>query len=117
MSTLGGAHGKYFFYPPPYLFMSQIVLFNLALGIGDKIGNFEIGKDFDALVINLAQTDGNLELWLNESIENRLSKWIHLGDDRSISRVYVHGVEVKEGASNVLRVKRLGGKRKSTEIN
>ncbi|XP_046650539.1 guanine deaminase-like [Daphnia pulicaria] len=96
MSTLGGAQ---------------------ALGIGDKIGNFEVGKDFDALVINLAQTDGNLELWLNESIENRLSKWIHLGDDRSISRVYVHGVEVKEGASNVLRVKRLGGKRKSTEIN
>jgi cytosine/adenosine deaminase-related metal-dependent hydrolase len=92
-------------------------LFNLALGIGDKIGNFEVGKDFDALVINLAQTDGNLELWLNESIENRLSKWIHLGDDRSISRVYVHGVEVKEKASNVLRVKRLGGKRKSTEIN
>jgi guanine deaminase len=92
-------------------------LFNLALGVGDIIGNFEIGKDFDALIINLAQTDGNLELWQNESIENRLSKWIHLGDDRSISRVYVNGVEVKEGASNILRVKRLGSKRKSSEIN
>lgn len=116
MSTLGGAQGKsfscLFIYP-----FSNLTIFYLALGVGDKIGSFEIGKDFDALVINLSQTDGNLELWPNESIENRLSKWIHLGDDRTISRVYVHGVEVKEGASNILRVKRLGSKRKSSEIN
>ncbi|XP_045030070.1 guanine deaminase-like isoform X1 [Daphnia magna] len=87
-----------------------------ALGLDDKVGNFEIGKEFDALVVNLAPTDGNLEVWPDESMENRLSKWIHLGDDRSISRVYVNGVEVKEGASNTLRIKRLGSKRKLSEM-
>lgn len=83
--------------------------------MGEKVGNFEIGKDFDALIIDLAQTDGNLELWLNESIENRLSKWVHLGDDRSVSRVYVQGVEVKQEAKNILRVKRQDSKRKLSE--
>lgn len=97
--------------------MLRFTLFHfLALGLDDKVGNFEIGKEFDALVVNLAPTDGNLEVWPDESMENRLSKWIHLGDDRSISRVYVNGVEVKEGASNTLRIKRLGSKRKLSEM-
>lgn len=70
------------------------------------MGSFEVGKDFDALVINLAAPDGNLDVWPDESIENRFSKWIYLGDDRSISQVYVRGVEVKQGAQNTLREKR-----------
>lgn len=86
-----------------------------ALGISDKVGNFEIGKDFDALVIDLAQGDGNLEIWPNETVEDRLSKWIHLGDDRSVARVYVHGVEVKEAAKKVLSVRRLVRKRKQSD--
>lgn len=88
----------------------------LALGLDDKVGNFIVGKEFDALIVNLATADGNLELWPDENMENRLSKWIHLGDDRSISRVYVNGVEVKERASNILRVKRLASKRKLSEV-
>lgn len=87
----------------------------LALGLGEKVGNFEVGKEFDALIVDLSQGDGNIELWPNETIEDRISKWVHLGDDRSISKVYVHGKEVKEEARNILRVKRQTGKRKSPE--
>ena len=89
--------------------------FFTALGLGEKVGNFEIGKDFDALIIDLAQNDGNLEIWPNESNEDRLSKWIHLGDDRSVARVYVHGNEVKEAAKKVLSIKRLVRKRKQSD--
>jgi cytosine/adenosine deaminase-related metal-dependent hydrolase len=74
-----------------------------------------MGKDFDALIVDLAQGDGNLEIWPNESTEDRLSKWIHLGDDRSVARVYVHGVEVKEAAKKVLSVRRLVRKRKQSD--
>lgn len=66
------------------------------------MGNFEPGKAFDALIVDLAGSahgGGNLlELWPGETTEDRLSKWIHLGDDRSIDRVYVQGVEVKQAA-------------------
>ena len=115
MSTLGGALGKYCVDSHSHKFY-WLITFCVALGLGDKVGNFEVGKDFDALIINLAQTDGNLELWLNESIENRLSKWVHLGDDRTVSKVYVHGVEVKEEAKNILRVKRQNSKRKTPDV-
>lgn len=70
------------------------------------MGNFEVGKDFDALIINLFQVEGNMEVWSNETIDDRFSKWIHLGDDRTISQVYVHGVEIKKDAVNTLRDKR-----------
>ncbi len=66
-----------------------------------------MGKYFDALVIDLAQADGNLDLWPNESHTDLLSKWIHLGDDRSISQVYVAGIEVKQSAKKVLTEKRI----------
>ena len=67
------------------------------------------------MIIDLAQNDGNLEIWPNESNEDRLSKWIHLGDDRSVARVYVHGIEVKEAAKKVLSIKRLVRKRKQSD--
>ena len=78
-----------------------------ALGIADKVGTIQVGKYFDALVIDLAQADGNLDLWPNESHTDLISKWIHLGDDRSISQVYVAGIEVKQAAKKVLTEKRM----------
>lgn len=71
-----------------------------ALGLDDKIGNFEPGKRFDALVVDLADT---LDLWPGETADDRLSKWVHLGDDRTIRRVYVDGIEVKASASETLQ--------------
>lgn len=112
LATLGGAQGTLrIVFLEAFTILSRINSFP-ALGIGDKVGNFEAGKEFDALIINLAQPDGNVELWPDESIENRLSKWIHLGDDRSISAVYVRGNEVKEAAKGVLRSQRRVHKRK-----
>lgn len=92
--------------------MIDLIYFQLlsALGIDDKVGNFQVGKDFDALVINLAPNEGHLDAWPDETIENRFSKWIYLGDDRSISQVYVQGVEVKQHAKQTLISKRQNGK-------
>lgn len=64
------------------------------------MGHFEAGKSFDALVVDLAASENGtplLDLWPEETMEDRLSKWIHLGDDRTISKVYVEGIEVKKG--------------------
>lgn len=33
----------------------------------DQIGNFEVGKDFDALRVNVAVPDGPIDLFLNDA--------------------------------------------------
>ena len=78
-----------------------------ALGIGENVGTIEEGKNFDALVVKLAQPDGNIDLWSGETIDLRLSKWVYLGDDRSIKKVFVRGIEVKQQAKEMLASKRL----------
>ncbi|KAI1864035.1 uncharacterized protein JN550_009055 [Neoarthrinium moseri] len=63
--------------------------------LDDKIGNFEVGKEFDALLIN-SGTPGimtMLEDW--DSTETIFDKFIMTGDDRNIDQVYVRGRLVK----------------------
>lgn len=64
------------------------------LGIDDKIGNLQEGKYFDALLINLKNG-----FTFNYNNTNTLSeifeKFIYLGDDRNIIRVFVKGKNIK----------------------
>lgn len=72
--TLGGAH---------------------ALGLGSKIGNFEIGKEADFLLIDTEKIDilAN-RLSIAQNIEEILFAILFLGDDRLIDSVYLMGVKV-----------------------
>ncbi|CAH0402475.1 unnamed protein product [Chilo suppressalis] len=72
-----------------------------ALRLEEKIGSFEVGKEFDALVIDTYAQDGPIDKYEHSSaaIEDRatslLEKFIYLGDDRNIAQVYVNGRKVK----------------------
>ena len=57
-----------------------------------KVGSFDEGYEFDALVIN----DAGLRSPRRLSIEDRLARAAYLSDDRHIVRKYVRGLEVKE---------------------
>lgn len=61
-----------------------------VLGLDDQIGNFRVGKEFDALLIEVPQQchqpPGNKENW-----DRIFSKLFHRGDDRNIKEVYVSG--------------------------
>lgn len=71
-----------------------------ALFLDDVIGNFEVGKSFDALLIDIdsdpidtfdfqqSETDG-------EHLLKCLQKFVYCGDDRNISKVFVDGKQVK----------------------
>ncbi|XP_065576996.1 guanine deaminase-like isoform X2 [Artemia franciscana] len=65
-----------------------------VLGISDKVGNFEVGKDFDALRVNLSPKAGNIDIFGYETMEELVQKFIFLGDDRNIREVYVAGRRV-----------------------
>lgn len=74
-----------------------------ALALENKIGNFMIGKSFDALIINTysgSVDKFNLPLVLtnNSTPENEfeklLQKFIYTGDDRNIAKVFVNGRDI-----------------------
>ncbi|CAL7936456.1 unnamed protein product [Xylocopa violacea] len=64
-----------------------------ALSIDQQVGNFEIGKEFDALVIDTS--DGILNSLRDKTLEERFQQFIYSGDDRNIVEVYVNGCKVK----------------------
>lgn len=61
-------------------------------GLQDRLGNFGIGKSFDALIIDLSrERHGRVDIFKGESDEKVVEKWVFNGDDRNIARVYVGG--------------------------
>ncbi len=56
-----------------------------------KVGSFEPGYEFDALVI-----DDSVLNFDNYSLLHRLERFIYLGDDRQIVYRYCRGQEIKE---------------------
>ncbi|NP_001018510.1 guanine deaminase [Danio rerio] len=65
-----------------------------ALSLDDQIGNFEVGKDFDALRVNVCIPDGPIDAFPGEGPKVILEKFLNLGDDRNITEVYVAGRQV-----------------------
>jgi len=79
----------------------------ICLGLGDKIGGFEVGKQLDAQLIGLGiveddgsragekQSDwidaGNVDIFGWETWDERIAKWLYNGDDRNTKRVWIRG--------------------------
>ncbi|NXH51342.1 GUAD deaminase, partial [Rhabdornis inornatus] len=74
-----------------------------ALGLDYVIGNFEVGKEFDALLINTKASDSPFDLFSADDFEViRTGLMIKIiGDDRNISEVYVAGKQVVPFSSSV----------------
>ncbi|KAF5133604.1 putative guanine deaminase [Metarhizium anisopliae] len=78
-----------------------------CLGLGDRVGGFEVGKQLDAQLIALAQVQddgsragedddgyvdaGNVDIFGWETWEERIAKWLYNGDDRNTKKVWVKG--------------------------
>ncbi|XP_034934134.1 guanine deaminase [Chelonus insularis] len=66
-----------------------------CLSIDDQVGSLTIGKQFDALVIDLCSHNGPLDNLTDHTLEEKLQRLIYSGDDRNIVQVYVSGHRVK----------------------
>ncbi|KAK4222216.1 hypothetical protein QBC38DRAFT_88763 [Podospora fimiseda] len=75
-------------------------------GLGEKIGNFEMGKEFDALVIGTVNNPGIMTpVQDDDDLRTAFDKWVMTGDDRNIKKVFVRGRLVKsEGTLGAARV-------------
>lgn len=76
-----------------------------ALSLDHKIGNFAVGKDFDALLVDayVGKTDKfelpkvmTAALTGNDKFHQLIQKFVYTGDDRNILKVFVKGRQVKE---------------------
>ncbi|XP_075960378.1 guanine deaminase isoform X1 [Anarhichas minor] len=65
-----------------------------ALSLDGQTGNFEVGKDFDALRVNVTAPGGPIDLVKCEEPKILLEKFLNLGDDRNIVEVFVAGKKV-----------------------
>ncbi|KAB0804740.1 hypothetical protein PPYR_01710 [Photinus pyralis] len=66
-----------------------------ALSMDDKIGNFEVGKEFDALIVDLDVQNGPVDIFGEHTALELFQKFIFTGDDRNVTAVYVAGNKVK----------------------
>ncbi|XP_017104668.2 guanine deaminase [Drosophila bipectinata] len=65
-----------------------------ALAMDHLTGNFEAGKEFDALLVDVSVVDDPIRL-LN--VDEMVEKFIYTGSDRNIIEVFVSGSRVKKG--------------------
>lgn len=71
-----------------------------ALSIDDKVGNFEIGKEADFVVLDWAATDlQKLRHQHAKSLEDKLFALMILGDERNVDATYVDGKLVYSAAT------------------
>jgi guanine deaminase len=71
-----------------------------AVGMSDRIGNFLVGKSFDALLID-ATPDVQLrpfDVFEADFASDVFQKFIFLGDDRNIAEIYVSGKKLDKDA-------------------
>lgn len=76
-----------------------------ALSLGHVCGNFKVGKDFDALLVDISNApldSFDIPLSVSEKsnashsrLDKMIQKFVYVGDDRNISKVFVSGKQVK----------------------
>lgn len=71
-----------------------------VVGFGDEIGDFTVGKQFDALLVDMSASRGGVATPLEpeDSSRTMLNKFIMTGDDRNIVTVFTQGYEASATA-------------------
>ncbi|OWF53676.1 guanine deaminase-like [Mizuhopecten yessoensis] len=67
-----------------------------VLDMDEVIGNFEVGKEFDALIIDPKAAGSVIDVFENDTVEDVIQKFVFLGDDRNILNVFVAGRDLSE---------------------
>ncbi|KAI7850991.1 guanine deaminase [Circinella umbellata] len=73
-----------------------------VLGLQETIGNFAVGKAFDALVVDLNSENGSsVDLMGHETPLQKVEKFLFNGNDQSLAHVFVQGRRVAGSASSL----------------
>jgi guanine deaminase len=61
-----------------------------VLNLESKIGNFELGKSLDAILIDL-DASRPIHTFDHDTLADKFEKFIYLGDDRHMLEIFVNG--------------------------
>jgi guanine deaminase len=62
-----------------------------ALGLTDEISTFEVGKQFDALLVDVDIPNQAFDYWPTDSMAKHVERFWNMGDDRNLVKVWVQG--------------------------
>ena len=62
-----------------------------TVGLGNTVGNFQLGKDLDALIVDPTVTSSTMTVYEHDHLLDRFQKFLFLGDDRNITSVLLKG--------------------------
>ncbi|KXJ22754.1 Guanine deaminase [Exaiptasia diaphana] len=62
-----------------------------VLGLDKIVGNFEVGKEFDALLVDGASQESVFDCFDDDDMEQVVQKFLYCADDRNIKKVFVAG--------------------------
>jgi guanine deaminase len=67
----------------------------ISIGLGDKIGSFEVNKEFDGLIVDVNSKNSPIDYYKNDDLEKIFQKFLLNGDDRNIINIFVKGKKIK----------------------
>lgn len=71
-----------------------------VLGLSDVTGDLVVGKQFDALVVDVSPASGgSFDCFAEDDMQSSVEKFLFTGDDRHITSVYVAGKRVAGSAA------------------
>ncbi|VDI78124.1 guanine deaminase, partial [Mytilus galloprovincialis] len=65
-----------------------------VLDLADTVGNLEVGKAFDALVVDVTKEGSQIDIFENDTKDDIFQKFIYLGNEHNFTRIYIDGVDV-----------------------
>jgi guanine deaminase len=68
-----------------------------TLVLDDKIGRFEVGMQFDALLVDVDVQGQVFDYMKGDAIQEHIERWWNTGDDRNLRKVWVQGRSILEG--------------------
>jgi len=97
----GGSEAKAGPAPAPLSYKEALYLATMGsaqvLNMDRVVGSLEVGKKLDVLVVDVDSPGSAIDCFDREDVEERVQKWLFLGDDRNIDAIYVDGKLVKGG--------------------
>jgi guanine deaminase len=62
-----------------------------ALGLDKEISTIDVGKQFDAVLVDVDAENQPFEYWPDDDILKQVERYFNTGDDRNVAKVWVQG--------------------------
>ncbi|KAG0041564.1 hypothetical protein BGZ83_001635 [Gryganskiella cystojenkinii] len=67
-----------------------------VMGLEETIGSFEVGKEFDAILVNTTVPGSPLDIFeQRDTVQTQFEKYLFVGDDRNHEKIFIQGREAR----------------------